>query len=194
MRLSRHVSRLRRDEGGFTLVELLSAITLLLTVLGTMTILMVSATTAEVDLTRRVQAQQQTRLALEKMRRDVHCATSTSLAPDASAATVTLALPTCPESGGETEVTWCTSGGGSRFVLRRIPGTPGSCTGGRPEADYLTQGDLFTLRTGLNRLAKLCTVFPVDIDPSDAERAYRLTDALVLRNSTPGTTGTQDPC
>lgn len=198
MSLGRKLRRLGHDEAGFSLIEMLTVLTILLIVLGTLTVLMVSATKSEVELTKRVEAQQQARLALEKMRRDVHCASATNLTTDVAAATVTLTLPiACPSAGGETAITWCTSGGGSKFVLRRITpstGDPATCTGGRPEADYLIQANLFTLRTGLNKLAKLCSVFPIDLEPTEVGGSYRLKDALVLRNSARGTAGTQAAC
>jgi prepilin-type N-terminal cleavage/methylation domain-containing protein len=196
MSVMKQLRRLRREEAGFSLIELLAVLTILLTVVGTLTVLMVSATKSEVDLTLRVQAQQEARLALERMRRDVHCASATSLAPDTPAALVTLTIPgACPSALGSTTITWCTAASGSGWALYRIPNIT-TCTttaaGARKEAEYLTQPTLFTLRNELDKLPRLCTVFPVDVDPTDIGRAYRLKDFLVMRNSpTRGTAGTQ---
>jgi len=187
MRLARHVQRLRREESGFSLIEMLAAMAILLTIVGTLTTLMVSATSSEVDLTMRVRAQQEARLAVEAMRRDVHCASAITVT---SFASVTLTLPAgCPSAIGGTTFTWCTSGSGSRFALRRIVGAPlpGTCTGGRVAADYLTTANVFAMDQDMGKLNKLCVDFPVDLDVADARRTYRLRDQLVLRNSTRNT-------
>lgn len=204
LRIMSALQRLQRDEAGFSLTEMMAVLAILLTVVGVVTTLMVSAIKSEVDLTERTKAQQETRLALERMRRDVHCASTTSLMADTPASLVTLTMPLgCPSAAGLTplvasptfgNVTWCTSGSASRWALYRIPDFT-TCTtaaaGARREADYLTQPNLFTLKTQVNKLARLCAVFPVDTDPTDASRAYALKDFLVLRNSIRGGSGTQ---
>ena len=95
MKLLAQARRFRDDEGGFSLIELLATLTILLTVVGILTTLMVSATKSESDLTKRVQAQQEARLAVETMRRDVHCANGVTLSTTA----VSLTLPSgCPSA------------------------------------------------------------------------------------------------
>ena len=166
-----------RDERGFSLIELLTALSILLIVMGTMTTLMVSATRSEIDLTQRVRAQQETRLALERIRHDIHRACSAT----GTSSTVQLELPGstgCDASA--TTVTWCMAGGGTRWALRRTT-TP--CTGGRHEADYIKEPSVFTLVHPVCSLMKLNVTFPVDVDPTDDKREYRLEDSLVLRNS-----------
>lgn len=188
--------RLRSEESGFSLIELLTALTILLTVIGSLTILMVSATTSEADLTKRVQAQQQARLALEAMRRDVHCASTwTGPTVGTAASSITLTLPSgCPSAIGANEFTWCTTSvAASRWALLRVPGTTCNPASGRKEADYLTHANAFTLTQGGGKLDRLCVNFPVDIDPADSKRAYKLKDELVLRNSS-RTSGTETAC
>ena len=190
--------RVIRDDAGFSITELLTVLAILLVVLGAMSSLFVSATKSEVDVTRRVQAQQEARLALERMRHETHRACVASHLDLASGAIVTpagahsnvrltppvaLSCPTTTDPA--TAVTWCTSGSGSRFALRRIVGTPTTCTGGRTEADYLTPANVFTLAHVSGSLATLTVDFPIDLDPSSAVGGtYRLQDSLVLRNST----------
>jgi prepilin-type N-terminal cleavage/methylation domain-containing protein len=177
MTLPPRLERVVRDERGFTLIELLTALSILLIVMGTLTTLMVSATRSEVDLTQRVQAQQEARLALERIRHEIHRACSAS----ATASSVQLTLPGstgCDASA--TTVTWCMAGGGTRWALRRTT-TP--CSGGRKEADYITSSSVFGLVHPSGSLMKLNVNFPVDVDTSDGKRAYRLEDSLVLRNS-----------
>jgi prepilin-type N-terminal cleavage/methylation domain-containing protein len=184
-----------RDERGYSLIELLTALAILLTVMVTLTTLMVSATKSEVDLTQRVQAQQEARLALEAMRRDVHCASSwTGATVGTPSNFVTFTLPSgCPSAVGGTQFTWCTNGSGSRWALLRVPGTTCNPAAGRKEADYLTNQNAFTLTQGGGKLDRLCVNFPVDLDPADARQAYHLKDELVLRNSS-RTTGTEVAC
>jgi prepilin-type N-terminal cleavage/methylation domain-containing protein len=192
------LSRLARDERGFTLIELLTALAILLTVMVTLTTLMVSATKSEVDLTERVRAQQEARLALERIRHEIHracdadhmnLATGTIDTTAGAKANVRLTPPVsfgCPTSP-TTFVTWCmeqVAGSTNRWRVRRVDGTPTSCTGGRAEADYVTSSSAFTLQHPAGSLMKLNVNFPVDTDPSDGKRAYRLEDNLVLRNST----------
>jgi prepilin-type N-terminal cleavage/methylation domain-containing protein len=186
-----------RDEQGFSLIELLTALAILLTVMVTLTTLMVSATKSEVDLTQRVQAQQEARLALERIRHEIHrackaehmtLATGTPTTPAGAHSNVRLTPPVsfgCPSTTDPTTaITWCMAGSGSRWVVRRVVGTPTSCTGGRAEADYITSDAVFMLQHPSGSLMKLKVNFPVDLDPADGKRAYRLEDNLVLRNST----------
>lgn len=195
MRVRDRLRLLRNDESGFSLIELLTALTILLTVIGSLTVLMTSATTSEVDLTKRVQAQQEARLALEAMRRDVHCASSwTGATVGTPSNIVTFTLPSgCPSAVGGTQFTWCTNGSGSRWALLRVVGTTCDPVTARQEADYLTNQNVFTLKQGGDKLDKLCVDFPVDLDPADTRRAYRLKDELVLRNST-RTSGAETAC
>jgi type II secretory pathway pseudopilin PulG len=170
-------------ERGALLVEVVTVMAILVGVVGAIVVMMVSATRAEADLTQRVNAQQEARLALESMRRDVHCASAITVV-DGGFVKLTMpsGCPTKPVSG--TTVTWCTSGAGARWALRRVDSDTATCAGGRQAADFLTRQDVFTYQgPTATSLARLSVRFPVDIDPTDARRAYQLTDALVLRNS-----------
>jgi prepilin-type N-terminal cleavage/methylation domain-containing protein len=61
-------------EDGFTLIEMLAVMAILLTVLAGLTGAYVSAQVAQVDQTRRFDAQENARQALDRMRKDIHCA------------------------------------------------------------------------------------------------------------------------
>jgi hypothetical protein len=129
------------------------------------------------------------------MRRDVHCA-STWTGPTVGipAGAITLTLPTgCPSAAGGTQFTWCTSGSGNRWALLRVVGTTCDPATGRREADYITNGNVFTLTRGGGKLDRLCVDFPIDLEPADTRRAYRLKDELVLRNSA-RSSGTEAAC
>jgi type II secretory pathway pseudopilin PulG len=187
-------------EGGYALTELLTVLAILTIVLGGLTALFVSATTAEVDMRKRFEAQQEARLAVDALRREVHCASAISQ-PSSPSAIVTLTLPSgCPSGSGT--FSWCTvSAGTNRYQLYRSAAA--TCdSSGKQYADYLTP-DLtssdqtpvcgspaslcafeYSAPTATTR-AKLKVEFPVDLDPVDASRAYKLVDALVLRNTSP---------
>lgn len=83
---------------GVTLIELLVVLAILVTVLAGMTTLFLSATTSQIDQTNRVRAQQEARLALDGLRREIHCASAISpdLIPTGGVALITLTLgPYC---------------------------------------------------------------------------------------------------
>ena len=177
-------ARLRRDERGYSLVELIISMSILGSIMTSVSVLLVSATNSEVDMNRRFQAQTEARVGLDLMRREVHCAMS--VAPVGGSSSVTLTIPaTCPTSGGNTAITWCTvANGTNRWALWRYPGS--SCSGsGKRMADYLTASSIF-IYTGQNTssLATLNVRLPVNIKPADPKLLYNLQDDIVLRNST----------
>lgn len=185
MRLAGRLRALFRCERGFTLIESLVSMTILMTVMGGLTALMVSGTTAEVDMNRRFQAQTEARLGLDKLRRDVHC--SYNVSPAGTAATVTLSMSaSCPTSGGGTSITWCTVANGTgSYGLWRYLG--GACSGtGLKVADYLTTQNAFSYTVpvaGSKELKQLGSTLAVNLTPTKPERVYSLQVDLVLRNS-----------
>lgn len=170
--------RLARQEG-YSVIELLVSMSILSAVMGSITVLFVHASNAEVDLQMRFQAQQAARLALDKLRRETHCASAASAATSSS---VTLTLASyCPTGNGS--VTWCTVGASARFGLYRKVGTSCDATGVK-WADYLTTGSVFTYSAqSTSSLAKLHVDFPINLKPSKTVVAYELVDDIVLRNS-----------
>lgn len=174
------MSRLRRRlraETGYSLVELVTVLASLGVVLSALASLMVASMDAEVDMNNRFQAQQQARLAVDRLRREVHSAQS--IAPAGASPTVTLTFP------GGAQVTWCTVADGGHFGLWRYAG--GACSGtGVRVADHLTQASVFTYAVpaaGSGLLHRLAVTLPVDADTSDSRQAYTLSDAIALRNS-----------
>jgi prepilin-type N-terminal cleavage/methylation domain-containing protein len=104
-------------EDGFTLVELLVVMALLLIVIVGLTATFTSATNSEIGISKRQDAQQEARLALDRMREDIHCANNlTSLSSNAEggftlALTETYNVCATVESqvGGSTvTLEWCT--------------------------------------------------------------------------------------
>lgn len=179
--MSRHVHRLRlraAGEGGFTLVELVAVMIILLVVLTALTTAFVSATRAELDMNNRFQAQQQARLGVDRMRREIHCASAVTLT---SSSSITATLPAaCPTAGGvELQVTYSVAEiAESRYQLQRA---------GETVADYVTTAAVFSyVDPSATSLGKLRVDLPVDLRPGDAVPAWRLTSDIVLRNTARG--------
>ena len=85
--------RLRRAaeaQDGFTLVEMLVVLAIIGVVLAGLTQLFTSAVKAETDQTRRVNGQQDARVALDRLRRELHCASALTYT---SVSSVTATLP-----------------------------------------------------------------------------------------------------
>jgi prepilin-type N-terminal cleavage/methylation domain-containing protein len=185
-----------REERGYSLVELLTVIVILGVVMEGLTTLFVTASNAQVDMNNRFQAQQTARVALDKVRREVHCASGAGSTPaNQQVSLVTLALPTyCKTYSGSATVTWCTrSVSSNRYALYRINAGSATCTGGVKWADYLAPSStapvcsgalcVFDYRTATATLARLHVDFPVNVRPSKTVERYELTNDLVLRNS-----------
>jgi prepilin-type N-terminal cleavage/methylation domain-containing protein len=167
-------------ERGYTLVEMLTVMVVLGVVITSLTTVFVSASNSETDMNNRFQAQLTARLALDKIRREVHCASIAT--PTGSSSSVTLTLPSgCTASG--TTITWCTrSGGTNRYGLYRVVGA--SCSGGTKWADFLTASSVFNYTDmSATSLAKLHVDFPVNMKPAKTVDTYELIDDIVLRNS-----------
>jgi prepilin-type N-terminal cleavage/methylation domain-containing protein len=187
---------LRGEERGFSLIEMLTVMIIMSVVLTGLTTLFVQGSNAELDMNRRFEAQQDSRVALDKIRREIHCADlATTTPPSGPAPTITLHQPgQCPAavSAAPTDITWCSvlfSTG--RYRLYRKVGASCDATGVR-WADYLTSANLFEAQVASSTsLAKVKVSFPVDVKAGDATPAYRLCDHIVLRNTlrtgTPGT-------
>jgi prepilin-type N-terminal cleavage/methylation domain-containing protein len=190
------VSVRSRGEGGYTLVEMLTVLSIMSVVLTALVALFVQGSNAQLDMNRRFQSQQDARVALDKLRREIHCAQGATTSPATGAATrATLDLPgVCPTAvgGAQTNVSWCTvSVATNRYALYRKVGVSCDATGTK-WADYLTQASIFQVQTASTEsLAKLRVNIPIDVKTGDATPVYALCDQIVLRNSartgTPGT-------
>ena len=176
-----------RGEAGYSLVEMLTVMIIMSIVFAGITTAFVAGSKAQAEQDRRFQAQVTTRLALDKIRRDIHCASDVSPAPGSYPTTsVTLTIP----AGCGGNVSWCTaavSGSSTRYALYRQLGS--TCdSSGTKVADYLTTsgGNVFVSflhTTGCQCLASLQVDFQVSIKGTTIG-AYDLTDTIYLRNST----------
>jgi prepilin-type N-terminal cleavage/methylation domain-containing protein len=181
MRAVRTVAaRLRAEERGFTLIELLTVMVILSLVLAGLTAAFTAGVRAEMRANKQFQAQQNARLALDRFRRDVHCASAVTATPDTPVASVTVTLPAIC-AGADTSVTYATqSAGTNRYQLMRTGGT------GTPIAiaDYITSSTIFTYTApATGTLGKIHVDIPVNLTPADAINAWRLVDDIVLRNT-----------
>ena len=183
--------RALRGERGYSLIEMLVTLVIMSVVMGALTTVFVQASNSELDMNNRFQAQQESRLALDKMRREVHCGSVAT--PAGQSSSVTITLPAYCKTGSGS-VTWCTRNvSTNRYALYRVVGA--SCSGGVEWADYLVPTSaaptcsgalcIFTYTSqSTSSLAKLHVDFPVNVKPSKSVELYELADDIVLRNST----------
>lgn len=177
--------RLLGDEGGYSAIELLTVATVMVTVLGALTGVFVAGANGELDSNRRFQAQNNARLGLDRLRRDVHCAESA--VPTGPTDSVTLNLPSYCRAGTG-PITWCAqTDAAGRKALFRITGS--TCTGGVKRIDYLalptgTNVFCFTPSSTAKR-AVLKVALYVNLEPVKRPYStYRLRDAIAFRNTT----------
>jgi prepilin-type N-terminal cleavage/methylation domain-containing protein len=174
-----------RGEAGYSLVEMLTVMVIMSVVFAGITDIFVAGSKAQADQDNRFQAQLTTRLALDKIRRDIHCASSIQ---GYTTSFATLKITSC--TGGD--VSWCTaavSGYSNRYRLYRQLGTSCAANTGTMYADYLTSGAVFptdpatAYATGCGCLEALAVDFKISLKGSTVKQAYELTDSIYLRNS-----------
>lgn len=168
--------RLVRCESGYSLIELLQVTVILAVILGALTTVFVRAMNSEVEMNRRFQAQQEARLAVDKMRREIHCASGVT--PNGASNSITITLPgQCPSAGGsQVAVVYDTQlVSTNRYRLRRA---------GVRIADYITSGTVFNYAPpATGKLANLRVELPVNLKPSETGKTWRLVADIALRNT-----------
>jgi prepilin-type N-terminal cleavage/methylation domain-containing protein len=199
----RRALRRLRGERGYSLIEMLTVMVIMGVVMSSLATVFVTASNSETDMNNRYQAQLTARVALDKMRREVHCAKVATPAAAGATYSVTLTLSWTQSDGtlfncktGSGAVTWCTrSVATNRYALYRVVGS--TCTGGVKWADFLvpsagaaTCGSptalcMFTYTAqSTSSLAKLHVDLPVNVRPAKTVERYELVDDIALRNST----------
>lgn len=195
-------------EGGYTLAELVVVMAILGVVVGSIVLIFARGINADADQTRRFHAQQDARIALDKLRREIHaaCAVSNPSTYNTPESSITLYFTTDSCASGSHTVTWCTSGSGTRYGLYRIVAT--SCTGATQKfADYLTSGSIFTYfppnsyvnssgtlvtAAGNSTLPRLHVSMTINRAPTNSHDQFKVADDIVFRNGprscTSGTT------
>jgi type II secretory pathway pseudopilin PulG len=161
------------------MMELLIVLAILGTITGAITTLFIQASNAEFDMNRRFQAQQAARIAIDKMRREIHC--SSGITPTGASTSITVTLPAqCPSAGGaQTNVTYDMNQvvAGQRYQLRR---------NNVVLADFSTQQSAFNYTAPVSgvSLGKLTVTLPVNTAPTIPSKQWKLVADMVLRNTT----------
>ncbi len=186
--------RVGRNEGGYSLVELVVTVAILGTVMTAISVLFEGGIHAQTDLDARFQSQVQLNTAVGKLRREAHGACG--LAAGYTTSSITLNLPatgTPPQPPATpcttpSPVTWCTIGSGFRYKLYRVVGSTCTVTNAQQYADYIKQSAVFTSFTALNlatsSLARLHIHFPINVKANGSPNSvYTIDDDIVFRNS-----------
>ncbi len=173
----RRILRRLARQGGYTLIELLLVCAILGTVLASLSVLFVSASGSQIDMNRRFRAQQDARVAVDKMRREIHCADQIS--PGGVSTAITVQLPgQCPSAvgGAVTNVTYDVVGSGQRFQLRRNTVVL---------ADFISEQSAFSYTAPVlgTSLGRLRVTLPINTSPADTGKEWRLVADIVLRNT-----------
>jgi MSHA biogenesis protein MshO len=175
------------DERGYSLVEMLTVVVIMGIVIAAITSIFVTASHGELDMNRRFQAQESARLVMDKLRREIHCASAVS--PSGSSSSITITMPSqCPTSGGFTTVRWCALAPAGalpgRYAVYRSTAATCTTSNGVLWADYLTTPSVFnyTMQSSQS-LGSLAVALVVNANPGSTHGTFHLTDAIVLRNS-----------
>jgi type II secretory pathway pseudopilin PulG len=195
-------------------METLVVMTILVVVIGAIADGFTSASKTETDQTARADDQEAARQALERLRKDIHCASAATVAPTDSLnpqSGYTLNLTVDPGQclavttgsgvgiSGSDGVQWCTvpiGGSTTRYGMYRTVVSACDAADAVFQVDYVTRADVWQLVCGDNdsHLESVSIDLPVnrDIDRRP-ERTYELTDKIALRNDT-ATTGSGLGC
>jgi prepilin-type N-terminal cleavage/methylation domain-containing protein len=203
-------SVLRRVAGqaGYTLIETLVVMSLLVIVIGALADGFTSASKTEYDQTARADDQEAARMALERMRKDIHCASSAHVQQtlDSNGNPVvptgyTLNLTVNPNqcvgvtTSGSDGVQWCTvSIGGSttHYALYRTVTTACDAADAVFQVDHVTQPNVWTKVCSSALLEGIAIDLPVNRDIlTRPGRTYELTDTIALRNDTANSGNTE---
>ncbi len=190
--MRRLVRRLKGGEQGYSLIELLVTMVILVIVLSSLTTVFVSGSSAEADLNRRFQAQQNARLGLDRIRGDIHCATAANAQTINTYPGVKLADGNC--YAATPTISWCAvlvTASPARYQLYRSTTTGATtCTSSDAAkvliADYLTTSSAFTTATiPQYTLQRVGIDFKVSANATTSTAdVYELTDSIVTRNAT----------
>jgi prepilin-type N-terminal cleavage/methylation domain-containing protein len=188
--MRKFLRRLTKGEQGYSLIELLVTMVIMVIVLSSLTTVFVSGSSAESDLNRRFQAQQNARLALDSIRADIHCASAAQPQTINTFPGLKLAEASCYAL--TPTISWCAvQVTATRFQLYRSTTTGATtCTSGDAArkliADYLTTSAAFPA-TPIRQytLQRVGVDFKVSVNVrTPTADVYELTDSIATRNAT----------
>ena len=192
----RLLERLRGNRG-YTMVEMITVMLIMSIVMTGITTVFVQGSNAELSMNNRFQAQVNARLGLDKIRKDIHCASAVT---NQSATSVTFTDPCLNATASN--LTWCTATVSGDIGLYRARAS--TCSSAAPairQMDRLTTTSVFTYQAPFTgSLALVYVKLPVNTDSSKhlsaTTNGYTLCDGIVLRNSTRtgGGSYTASPC
>ena len=203
MRARFDVRRVAAAQDGFTLPEVLVVLAIIGVVLVGITQLLTSALTSEKDQSNRTQAQQDARLGLDKLRREIRCANGLTTSSGYPASTITIQLGSyCPTAGGvATTVTWCTKdkngatppvAGAQPYTLWRYTGSACSGTGTQWASNLVDKLDAPSITAG--RIFGAASVPVASLTPASTggtlasgAYSYDVTAVLASGAEVPGT-------
>jgi hypothetical protein len=134
-------------------------------------------------MNRRFQAQQAARVAIDRMRRDLQCASLVT--PAGASDSFDATLPSqCPGGGGV--IRWCLHGGTQMLYRKKSP-TGGACgpgDNGQRYVVYVTNPNPFTYTAPTQTsLGTLRAELHVNPEPSVPQNTWKLVADMVLRNT-----------
>jgi prepilin-type N-terminal cleavage/methylation domain-containing protein len=201
------VLRATEAQGGFTLPEVLVVLAIVGIVITGITQLLTSAMKSQTDQTNRTEAQQHARLGLDKLRREIRCASGVTPTPIGyPASSITISLGSyCPTAGGATTVTWCTKDkngntppaatGGQPYTLWRYTGSACSGTGTRWASDLVDKIDVPSVSAGKIFGAAFVPAASLTSAPggtlTSGSYSYAVTAVLASGEEVPGTVATK---
>ena len=197
-----------REEAGYTLVELLTVMVILGVILGAIVTLFTAGINADADQNRRYQAQQDAKVALDKIRREGHaaCTISAPATYNTWMSSVTFYFPSDTCGSGTHSITWCTKGSGTNWTLYRAVATSCPVSPTQSFASNLTSGNIFAYlppgshlvssasvgqgmtsayiltQDGSNVLPRLHLDMNINVSGSKSRDAFHVMDDIAFRN------------
>jgi len=206
----RLVLRRALGQAGYTLMETLVVMTILVIVIGAIADGFTSASKTETDQTARADDQEAARQALDRLRRDIHCASAAIVNTTNPAQGYTLNLTVSPGRciavtagagagvAGSSGVQWCTvsiNNSTTHYAMYRTVVHSCDANDAVFQVDHVTQANVWERVCNTDsHLESVAIDLPVnrDIDKRPG-RTYTLTDKIALRNDT-AKTGSDAGC